>query len=174
MSAADGLFICAALASLGGALGAVGISFGELFYARAIADGKIENCEKEYIRATFWSLRAGMALVLIGSIGRIALQYFAWDAPQHALTDSFWMSLTLAIVVMVAGWALSSNRIPWRLGSALGFAGWWMIFVLTSWPEITEPYTVLAIAYAVAVALSALLFKTIQTLLQEAARKKML
>ncbi len=164
MTPTDLVFIFATLTSLGAALGAVGITMGELFYTRAAADGKIETCEKEYIRATFWTLRYGMSLVLISSIAQIVTQYFAIDAPQDVLTPAFWFSLISALCVIFAGWGIARNRIPWWLGSAIGFTGWWTIFVLTAWRNLPYSFFTLLITFVIGTAVVAGLFSAIRSL----------
>ncbi|KND51925.1 MAG: hypothetical protein ABA06_01545 [Parcubacteria bacterium C7867-001] len=131
MSAVDLLIIASAVASLGTALGAVGLTIGEVLYARALSDGKLEECEKTYVRATFWSLRSGMTLFLAGSIGTILIEYLAWDAPHTALTSSFWATLLLALVIVVSGWGLVRGVFPWTLASSAALTAWWTIFALS-------------------------------------------
>lgn len=162
MTADDAIFIFSALTSLGAALGAVGITMGELFYARALADGKLENYEREYIRATFWSLRWGMTLVLFASVATILAEYLALSTPQHVLTASFWLTITAALVIILAGWGLSRRKIPWWLGSAAGFSGWWTIFALSTWRDLPYSYGTLAFAYLIGTGIVAGIFAVIR------------
>ena len=142
--------LLAALHTLGAGIGACGITFAELMYLKAAADGTIDDRERAYIRTAFWALRTGLVAVLLSGIALTLVQYQYPALPQAVLAPALWMQNTLAFVVILAGWALASKRLPWLAATALSFSAWWMIFALDAWRAQTLGYAALALLYTVA------------------------
>ena len=118
------------LQAIGAIMGAGGAIFGQLAYFRAIKDGRIDRAERDHLRIIANGLRFGMMLLLISSIALVLAAFINSDPLQPALTSSSWILMTLALVVIWASWALSKRRLPFWLGSAIIFTGWWMIALL--------------------------------------------
>ena len=144
-----------ALHTLGAALGAGGVTYAEVFYTKAVADGKIDRRERDYFETTYWALRWGMLTVLLSGIALIVVQYFLPDSPDAVLYAPLWMQNTLALVVTISAWALSRDLLPWWLGSALAFSGWWMLLILDAFRAVSVPYLTLLFAYVLAVFIAA-------------------
>lgn len=144
-----------ALHTLGAALGAGGVLFAEVFYTKATADGRIDKRERAYFETTYWSLRWGMTTVLLTGIALIYIQYFLPDSPQAVLYAPLWIQNTLALFITVSAWALSRGMIPWWVGSALAFAGWWMMLILDAFQHFSFSYFTLLVVYVIAVFASA-------------------
>ncbi len=141
------IFVIALIHALGAGIGAAGITFAEVRYLKAVADGNIDTHERDYIRTTFWALRWGMAIVLLSSIALGIVQYQLPGAPQAVLAVSFWASTTIALVIILAGYALAKGIMPWSIASALGFAGWWMILLIDAWRGLASGYVALLFIY---------------------------
>ncbi len=144
-----------ALHLLGAALGAGGVLFAEIFYTKAIADGRITEKEREYFATTYWSLRWGMTTVLLSGIALIVVQYLLPNSPEAVLYAPLWMQNTLILIITAVGWMLSRDLVSWWVGSSMVFAGWWMILVLDAFQTFSFPYLLLLSAYAVAIFVSA-------------------
>ncbi len=148
--------ILAGIHAIGAALGAGGVTFAEIFYTKATADGRIDRREQEYFRATFWALQWGLLTVLISGIALTIIQYFLPNSPQAVLYAPLWMQNTLALVIIIAAWFVSRRAFPWWVGSSLIFAGWWMMLVLDAYRTASVSYFWLWWAYALLFFLSAL------------------
>jgi hypothetical protein len=134
--------------TLGAALGAAGITFAEVLYLKASADGRIDRRERDYVRSAFWALKWGMGAVLLSSIAVIFAQYAA-GGEQLVLLPAFWASLTLALVILLCGYELARKRIPWTVATGFGFAAWWAILVIDAWRGIPLGYVSILLSYLV-------------------------
>jgi hypothetical protein len=140
--------VLALVHTLGAALGAAGVTFAEILYLKASADGRIDRRERDYVRAAFWALKWGMGVVLLSSIALIFAQYAAGGA-QLVLMPAFWASLTLALVILLCGYELSKKRIPWAVATGFGFAAWWAILAIDAWRGIPLGYGPILFSYLV-------------------------
>lgn len=152
--------------TLGAALGAGSIAFAEVFYAKATADGKVDEREREYLRTTFFALRFGMTTVLLSGIVLILVEYAAPELPQGVLFTPIWFQNTLALAAIASGWGLSRSRIPWWLGSAAAFSAWWMMLVIDAWRTIPFNYFTLIILYVIFVFVTAGAFSYLRIFLE--------
>lgn len=141
------LAVLSVIHTLGAAIGAAGITFAEITYLKATADGRIDSRERNYIRTTFWALKWGMATVLVSSVAIIFLQYQDATATQTVMTPAFWTQLTLTLVVLLAGYELAKKRVPWLVATSFGFAAWWMILVLDAWHGVSGGYLAFVFFY---------------------------
>lgn len=145
---------------LGAAIGAAGITFGEIFYLKATADGRVDARERDYLHTTFFALKWGLMLTLISGITLGILEYAYSGAENHVLSAPWWFVNTLAFVIIFAGWGMAREKISWWLGSSLAFSGWWMVLMLDAWqitaPEASFSYMALIFAYVVFTAVTAL------------------
>jgi len=133
--------------TLGAALGAAGVTFAELYYTRAVVDGKIDTCEKTHIHRTLWALQWGVCTVVLSGIALIVVEYYIPDVSQIVLTAPFWMTHTLTVVVITLGFLISRSLIPWWFGSAAAFSAWWMMLAIDGWRDMPLNYLSLVIAY---------------------------
>lgn len=144
---------------LGAAIGAAGITFGEVFYLKATADGRVDARERDYMHTTFFALKWGLMLILVSGIALGILEYAYVGAENHVLAAPWWFINTLAFVIIFAGWGMAREKISWALGSALAFSGWWMVFMLDAWqitsPETSFSYMALVFTYVVFAAVTA-------------------
>lgn len=162
--------LLAGLHTIGAALGAAGTTYAEIFYAKATADGHVDSREKSWFATTYWSLSWGMVIVLLTGIALTIVEYFLPDSPQMVLYAPLWMQDTLALVVTVTAWYMARGFASWTIGSALIFAGWWMMLALDAWRTVSIPYLSLLAVYALAVAASAVLWGYVRFLFHERAK----
>ena len=153
--------------ALGAALGAAGVTFAELFYTRAVVDGKINTCEKEHIRHTLWALRWGVMVVVLSGIALVTVEYFLPNSAQTVLTVPFWMIHTLTVIVIIFGFLISRSLVPWWIGSAAAFTAWWMMLALHGWRTIPMSYLALLIAYILLTLFVAAMFHYVRVVLLE-------
>lgn len=112
---------------LGAAGGAVFALWAELSYLRALRDGRVDVAERLHLEGVAKGLRFGMTILLLASLGLVIEAYLNDIAVQPALTGSYWMSISLALLVIAFSWALSRRRAPFALSSAAVFSGWWFL-----------------------------------------------
>lgn len=124
------LYILATLQATGALIGAGGAVWAELYYFKAMQDGHIDAAEKAHLRVIAHTLRVGMMLLLLSSIGLVLAAFVASEPIQPALSAPYWIQMTLALLIIVLAWALARNRISFWLGSAAGFTAWWFIALL--------------------------------------------
>jgi hypothetical protein len=141
--------------SLGAMLGAGGITYAEVFYTKAVADGHVDRKERDYFARSYFALRYGMTTVLLTGLALIIVQYFLPNSPDEVLYAPLWMQNTLALIVTFAAWALSRDFIPWWAGSSIAFAGWWMLLILDAFALFPIPYLFLLFVFVIAVFVSA-------------------
>lgn len=128
----EALLIGSALVqAIGAIIGAGGSVISELVYVKAVQDGRISGAERAHLAIVARGLRIGMLLLLLGSIALVALDYVFQLPMQPALTAEYWLLMTLALTIIGVTWALSKRRLPFWLGSAAAFVGWWFAALLT-------------------------------------------
>lgn len=153
--------------TLGAALGAVGVTFAEFFYTRAVADGKIDTCEKKHIHRTLWALQWGVCTVVLSGLALIIVEYFIPEGSQAVLTAPFWMTHTLTLVVITFGFLISRSLVPWWLGSATAFSAWWMMLALDGWRNVPLGYVALLLAYVLFTVAVVVVFHYVRSVLRE-------
>jgi small-conductance mechanosensitive channel len=168
----DTALILSALHTIGAVLGAGGVTFAELLYAQGIADGKIDASEEKHIRATFFSLRWGMSLLLISGVGLIVVEYLLPNTPQHVMLTPFWVMNTLTVVILLFGFLLSRRTISLWLGGSVALTSWWMILILDAWQGPSPSYTVLMFTFVLACGFVAFVLACIRGLLKAHAEHK--
>ena len=120
--------------TLGALVGAFATVWGEFAYIQAIRDGKIDHAERAHLRAIAHGLRFGMTLLLISSFALVVIAYVLHNEVQPALTESYWVLLVLALLIVYVSWALSRKRISFALGSAIAFTAWWLLaYLILGW-----------------------------------------
>lgn len=123
------LFFCQAL---GASIGAFMAVWSEIVYVRAMRDGKIDVAERAHLDVLAKGLRFGMTLLLLSSLGLVIAAYLLAAAVQPALSASYWISVTLSLLIICTTWALSRHNISFPLGSATIFTAWWFLAYLTT------------------------------------------
>lgn len=117
--------------ALGAFIGASLAIWGELAYVRAMRNGNIDAAERVHLDALARGLRFGMTLLLIASLGLVIAHFASRAVSQPALSDSYWISIVLALLITGVSWALSRRRVSFAFGSALLFTAWWFLAYLT-------------------------------------------
>lgn len=153
--------------AIGAALGAGGVTYAEIVYAKAIADNRIDARERAYFEKSYWALRWGMSTVLLSGLALIVVQYFLPDSPDAVLYAPLWMQNTLALIITCSAWFMARGHISWWLGSSLAFAGWWMLLTLDAFALLPVSYVMLLFAYLLAVFASAAFWGYVRTYLHE-------
>ncbi len=144
-----------------GALGGSGaVVWGEIAYMRALRDGKVDRAERAHLESIALGLRFGMLLLLLSSLGLVVIAYLEKSAAPPALRPSYWILITLSLLIVWASWALSRGRISFSYGSAILFSAWWFLSYLTlGWlPTLT-----LGSAVAAFVIVTALFYALLQS-----------
>lgn len=71
-----------------------------------------------------------MTLVVAASLGLVIVSYRTGALVQPAETSSYWSFMALVILVTLATWAISREKLSFSLGSAAVFTGWWFLAYL--------------------------------------------
>lgn len=152
MDAATAAVSLVFLQAFGALAGSFAVVWGEFSYIRAMRDGKIETAERAHLDSIAAALRFGMMLVLLSSLGLVVTAYFLESATPPALSPSYWIVITLSLLIVWASWALSRKRVSFTYGSALVFTAWWFLSYLTlGWlPLLTFGSAIAAFVIAVA------------------------
>lgn len=152
------------LQAIGAIIGAGGAVVGELFYFRAVRDGRIDTAEREQMMVVAKALRWGMILLLISSIALVLIDFIYVVPYQPALTSVYWVEMTIALVVIIASWSLSRRKIEHWLGAAAVFTGWWFLALLTLGHMTIITYGASIGVYVVATAIMACVLGYIRSL----------
>ncbi len=121
------LVFCQAFGALVGASTAI---WGEIAHIIAMRDGKIDIAERAHLRIIGNGLRFGMTLLLLASFVLVAISYSLHGTVQPAMTASYWVFMTLALLIIGISWALSRRNISFALGSTAAFTAWWLLAYL--------------------------------------------
>ena len=117
--------------AFGACIGAFAALWGEVAYIIAMRDGKISVAEHAHLRAIGNGLSFGMTLLLLASLGLVIISFTLQGALQPALTASYWILITLSLLIVVVSWALARRQISFVAGSAILFTAWWFLAYLT-------------------------------------------
>lgn len=109
---------------LGAAIGVIFALWGELSYLQAVHSERFDIAERLHLEAIAKGLRFGMTLLLLASLGLVIEAYIARAPIQPALTNAYWVSAALSLLVIGFSWALSRRRAPFALSSSAVLSGW--------------------------------------------------
>ncbi len=123
--------LLATLQATGALIGVSCAVWSEVAYLRAAADGAISAAEQAHLRIVGRGLRFGLLLVLFSSLGLVVRAYVARATVQPALTASYWVLVSLALLIVALSSALARKRVPFLLGSAAAFTAWWFLAYLS-------------------------------------------
>lgn len=114
---------------VGALMGAFGAVWAELAYLHALKDGVISRAERRHLITIARTLRFGMFVLLLASLGFIYTVYLGGGI-QVALTSTYWIEMLIVFVILMTSWALSRNQMQFALGSGIVFSGWWFLVFL--------------------------------------------
>jgi len=149
-----------ALQTIGALIGAGAVLWGEFAYIRAMRDGRVTHAEREHLDRVALGLRFGMVLLLLSSLGLVIANYLAQSVTSPATSASYWILITLALLIVWASWALSRGRVSFAYGSALLFSAWWFLAYLTLGLLPVIAFSSAVAAFVVATALFYALLQT--------------
>ena len=143
---------------IGTALGCGGITFAEIFYLKAAKDGRIDAAERDHIRSTYWAMKWGLSIALVAGLLLTVVQYQLQASDQAVMYAALWMQDTLAVIIIISGWALAARAFPWWLATALAFSAWWTMLLLHAWQTLPLNYLSLVFMYLLFVVATAIIF----------------
>lgn len=159
---------CQALGALAGAFAAV---WSELAYIRAMRNGEIDAAERAHLHIIARGLRFGMTLILLSSLGLVFVDYTLRMSEQPALSASYWISISLALLIIYVSWSLSRRRISFAYGSAIVFTAWWFLALLLAGQLPALSYGAAVALFAVAAAIFYALLQYVRMLARPALHK---
>jgi len=139
--------------ALGAFIGAVSAVWSELAYIWAFRDGRINKAERAHLKSIDRGLRFGMSLLLLSSLGLVINAFVLQSVPQPALTESYWMLVALALLVILMSWVMSRRYISLAIGSAISFTAWWFLLYLTTGQLTTGTVAATATFFAISAVL---------------------
>ncbi|MBA3789110.1 hypothetical protein H0X32_01790 [Patescibacteria group bacterium] len=137
----------AAVHTLGALIGTGSITFAEVFYTKAAADGRIDHHERKYLRRMLRGLTLGILLIIISGSALMVLEYLVPNASQAVLTAPFWALQTLTLLIIIFANLLSKDFVAWWFGSVAILVAWWMILLIDLGFLNSYGYLVLLVAY---------------------------
>lgn len=107
--------------------GAGSITIAEWRYFRALSDGRIDDGERAHLVALFFSLRFALVLVLLTDVAAGIALYILPTSISLALTATYWFEMLVILVLILVSWMRFHGRVPFWVGSAIAFTGWWYL-----------------------------------------------
>jgi len=148
---------------IGTVLGVGGATFSEIFYLKALKDGKMDPVESGFLKTTYTVLRIGMIFVVLSGFGMLLWLNFVGN--ESALFEpKIWAKMTVTIVILINALLLQTRSIPIWLASSLSFTSWYTALILGLWRGISYSYIEIMLGYIVAVLVVAWILEKIKKL----------
>ncbi|MEQ1678810.1 MAG: hypothetical protein ABL876_19090 [Chitinophagaceae bacterium] len=129
MSVNDIYIILVILHLVGAVLGVGAATFIEVFLNKSLADGKMDDVEKGFMKTTYIVLRVGLVLSVLTGIGFL-MYYYSLGQYAKLTSEVLWAKNTIILVLVVNAVLLHLHKMKLRWGSSLSFMSWWVSFVL--------------------------------------------
>jgi hypothetical protein len=159
---------------VGVVLGVGAATFIEVFLNKSLADKKMDEVERGFMKTTFVVLRVGLVLSAVTGIGFIG--YYAAQGNLERLlnNDVFWAKNVIILILVVNAVLLHLHIMKLRWGSAFSFVSWWAAFLLGIFLTQSARFSFIEImvTYALSVAVGAFVLEYIRTFVQERAARK--
>ena len=135
---------------IGTVFGVGGVTFAEIFYLRAIKDGKVDPKEGSALKIIYRLVRIGLFLTVFSGFG--FLLYFRLTGNIEQLYDpKLWAKLTIIVIIMINAIMLSMRSIVLWLGSAISLTSWYMTMILGSWRSYPYGFMDTMVGYVITV-----------------------
>ena len=74
---------------VGALVGAVSVTYAEVFYIKAASDGNIDAHERKYLRRLYRGITIGSLILIFAGSALMTLEYLVPYAPQSVLNGAF-------------------------------------------------------------------------------------
>lgn len=148
----------------GTVLGVGGATFIEVFLNKALADGKMDDVEKGFMKLTYTVLRTGLVISVVTGIGFLIL-YYSTGQFARLQNPVLWAKNTIIVILVVNAVLLHLHKMKLRWGSALSFVSWWAALILGIFLTNNERYGYFEIVgtYILAVVIGAYVLEWIRS-----------
>ena len=136
---------------LGAVLGTGAATFVEIFYLKAIRDGKIEEYEVEDLRIFYFVLHLALIILVFAGFGILIVWRLKFLGPDFFYDPRLWAKYTIVLIILVNAVLIQARKMPLWLGSPLSLTSWWAAFVLGCWRALNVSYFSIMFYYILAV-----------------------
>lgn len=136
---------------LGAILGTGAATFVEIFYLKAIRDGKIESFEAEDLKVFYFILRLTLIILIISGFGILVVWRLNLLGPDFFYNPRLWAKYTIVLVILINAILIQMRKMPMWLGSSLSLVSWWTAFILGGWRTLAASYFEIIFGYILAV-----------------------
>jgi hypothetical protein len=153
---------------VGAVLGVGAATFIEVFLNKSLADRKMDDSEKGFMKVTYVVLRIGLVLSVVTGIGFL-MYYYSLGNVAKLQSGTLWAKNTIILILVVNAVLLHLHKMKLRWGSSLSFVSWWTAFLLGIFLTNNEKfgYFEIMIAYAIAVVAGAFILEWIRSYVQQ-------
>jgi hypothetical protein len=168
MSSQDFYLLLIVLHLVGAVLGVGAATFIEVFLNKSLADRKMDDSEKGFMKVTYVVLRIGLVLSVITGLGFL-LVYYSQGNVAKLQSGTLWAKNTIILILVINAVLLHLHKMKLRWGSSLSFVSWWTAFLLGIFLTNNERfgYIEIMIAYAIAVVAGAFILEWIRSYVQQ-------
>ncbi len=167
MSFQDIYLLLIVLHLVGAVLGVGAATFIEVFLNKSLADRKMDDAEKGFMKVTYVVLRTGLVLSVVTGIGFL-LYYYSLGNVAKLQSGTLWAKNTIILILVVNAVLINMHKMKLRWGSALSFVSWWAAFLLGVFLTNNEQYGYIEImiGYSIAVVVGAFILEWIRGFVQ--------
>lgn len=134
---------------VGTVLGVGGATMAEVFYTRAIRDGKIDESEGALLRGVYTVIRVGLIVLVVSGFGYLLLLRLEGHA-QYIYSPRVWAKLTLTAILLFNAILLQTRKMPVWLGAGISLTSWYAALVIGAWRMQAGFWTIMGV-YAAAI-----------------------
>lgn len=168
MSFQDLYLLLVVLHLVGAVLGVGAATFIEVFLNKALADRKMDDSEKGFMKTTYVVLRTGLVLSVVTGIGFL-LYYYSLGQYGKMQSEVLWAKNTIILILVLNAVLLHMHKMKLRWGSSLSFVSWWAAFLLGIFLTQNEQfgYIEIMIGYGITVVAGAFVLEWIRGYVQK-------
>jgi hypothetical protein len=127
---ADAIILLGIIQSLGISLGVGSSTLAILNFFHAIADGKIDETERNFMGVTYLVLRIAMGTIFVGLFGTIII-YFHTAELENITNYLVFQTILLAVLFMNAA-LMTLRYMPSTFGPAIQASAWYTLGILAA------------------------------------------
>ncbi len=114
---------------IGTVLGTGAATLAEVHITKALKDGHVSPDEGRLLHSTYFTIRVGMAFLLVSILGMI-LYYISNDMVDRLFQTKVLFKEFLFVMIVINAVCISRRFVPLWLGAATSFTSWWLATIL--------------------------------------------
>ena len=143
-------------------LGAGAATFTEIFYLKAIRDGKIEEYEAEDLGVFYFVMRFALIILVFTGFNILVVWRLKFLGPDFFYNSRLWAKYMIVLVILVNAILIHGKKIPLWLGSPLSLTSWWVVFFLGYWRNANVSFIGIIFGYVLALIVVGLILEFIK------------